>query len=107
MNNSSPLVPLVLALSRLINSADKHRNAYFFRPIQGAGSRRSYERYHTHGPITWTESGHTFTAAYTVTCTCSAIYARGEYTRDGKRTTLTAIRNSYNRMKEAYCNDKV
>ena len=26
------------------------------------------------------------------------VYASGEYTRDGKRTTLLAIRNSYNRM---------
>ena len=67
-------------------------------PPYNAGGRRSYEKRHSHPVVSWTESGHSWTASYTVTCSCRNVYASGEYTRDGKRTTLLAIRNSYNRM---------
>lgn len=86
------------AIAAIIEEAEHMRSAYFFQPPTNASSRRSYEKRHTHDEITWTESGHTYTAAYAVSCTCGNVYARGIYTRDGKKTTLTAIRNSYKRM---------
>ena len=86
------------AIAAIITEADRMRGAYFFQPPQTAGGRRSYERYHSHDTVTWTENGHTYTAAYTVSCTCSNVYASGNYTRDGKKATLTTIRNSYRRM---------
>lgn len=89
---------IINAIRTIIDEADKMRSAYFFTPPTSAGGRRSYERYHSHDQITWTESGHTYTAAYSVSCSCRNVYARGEYTRDGKPTTLTAIRNSYKRL---------
>lgn len=89
---------IITAISAIINEAEKMKNAYFFAPPSSAGGRRSYERYHSHDTIAWEEGGHTYTAAYTVECSCNNVYARGTYTRDGKPTTLTAIRNSYKRL---------
>lgn len=92
---------LIRDLTALIEEADRMKAAYFFLPPASAGGRRSYEKYHSHEELSWTEGGHEYTAAYTVTCSCKNVYAKGEYTRDGKKTTLTAIRNSLNRMLKA------
>ena len=86
------------AIAAIITEAEHMRSAYFFQPPTSANSRRSYERRHSHDTVTWTENGHIYTAAYIVACSCANVYARGEYTRDGKKTTLTAIRNSYKRL---------
>ena len=85
-------------ISAIISEAEKMKNAYFFRPPMAAGMRRSYEKYHSHDLVTWEEGGHVYTAKYTVSCSCNNVYASGEYTKDGKKTTLTAIRNSYKRI---------
>lgn len=93
-----PTTATTAAIARIIEEAEAHRSAYFFRPLKSAGERRAYEKRHTVHAVTWFEGGHIYSAAYTVRCTCSAIHAAGEYTRDGQRTTLTAIRNSLHRM---------
>lgn len=93
MNNE-----IISSLTALIEEADNMKASYFFTPPMGAGARRSYEKYHSHDEIAWTDGGHEYTAKYTVTCSCKNVYARGEYTRDGKKTTLTAIKNSLKRM---------
>lgn len=82
----------------IIDQAEKFRNAYFFTPPAGAKMRRSYERYNSRDEITWQDGKDTFSAAFDVTCSCSNVYAKGRYTRNGKKTTLTAIKNSYKRM---------
>lgn len=86
------------AIGDIIREAEAMKNAWFFTPPCHAGSRRSYERYHSHDMVTWTENGHEYTAKFTVNCSCNNVYAYGEYTKDGKKTTLTAIRNSYKRL---------
>lgn len=85
-------------IAAIIEEAENMKSAYFFTPPCNASSRRSYEKRHSNGPISWEEGGHQYTAEYTVTCSCRNVYASGNYTKDGKKTTLTAIRNSYNRM---------
>lgn len=85
-------------IKAIIDEAETMRNAYFFRPPITAGTRRSYEKRHTHAETTWSEGGHTYTAEYVVSCSCANVYAKGTYTKDGKPTTLTAIRNSYKRL---------
>lgn len=86
------------AIKAIIDEADKMSGAYFFIPPQNAGGRRSYEQYHSHDEVRWNEGGHEYTARYEVRCSCKNVYAKGEYTKDGQRTTLTAIKNSYKRM---------
>lgn len=89
---------MMYELKQIIDEADNMKNAYFFRPPCNASGRREYERYHSHAKIEWVENGDLYTAEYTVTCTCSSVRAKGNYTRNGKKVTLTAIRNSYNRI---------
>lgn len=84
----------------ILDEAVKMKNAYYFRPPTSAGARRSYERYHSHDAVEWMEGGHKYSAAFTVSCSCNNVYATGIYKKDGNKTTITAIRNSYNRMME-------
>ena len=91
---------IINKIENIIDEAEAMKKAYFFNPPTHAAERRSYEKKHSHELVEWEEGGHTYTARYTVECSCKNVYAHGEYTKDGKKTTLTAIRNSYNRMKE-------
>lgn len=91
---------IIKSVARIIEEAERHSNAYFWSAPCGAKERRNYEDRHTVPEVSWTEGGHVYTAEYTVRCSCRNVYARGYYTRDGAKTTLTAIRNSLNRMKQ-------
>ena len=88
----------ISAIAAIIAEADRMRNAYFFQPPMNAAGRRSYEKYHSHDLVEWEEGGHSYSAQYTVDCSCKNVYASGQYTKDGKKTTLTAIRNSLKRL---------
>ena len=85
-------------LKALVETAETFKSAYFFKPPMIASIRRSYEKRNSHDEIAWDENGHHYTASYTVRCTCGNVYANGNYTRDGKKTNLTAIKNSLNRL---------
>lgn len=89
---------LIAALAAILEEAEAMKNAYFFRPSQIANFRRDYEQKHSHECVAWSEGGHTYSAEYNVRCTCSNVYASGSYYKDGRKTTLTAIRNSYKRL---------
>ena len=86
------------AIKAIVEEAENMKNAYYFKPPTNASSRRSYEKRHSHEEIRWTEGGHEYTAEYTVSCSCANVYAKGSYTKDGKATTLTSIRNSLKRL---------
>ena len=90
---------LLVNVGAIIAEADRMRGAYFFSPPGNAAGRRGYEQYHSHDKVDWEEGGHKYSASYTVTCSCRNVYAHGDYFKDGKKTTLTAIKNSYERMK--------
>lgn len=92
---------LLNAIGAIINEAETMKSAYFFNPPSSAGARRSYEKQHSHDLVEWDEKGHHYTAEYTVSCSCHNVYANGNYTKDGNKTTLTAIRNSYKRLRNA------
>ena len=85
-------------IAAIISEAEYMKSAYFFRPPCSASARRSYEKKHSHAEVTWFEGGHKYTAEYSVMCSCSNVYANGIYTKDGKKTTLKAIKNSFARM---------
>ena len=91
---------IIRKVAEIIEEAEKMRGAYFFSAPGNASGRRSYERYHSHPMVEWAEGGHEYTAEYTVSCSCKNVYASGTYTKDGAKTTLTAIKNSYKRMSE-------
>ena len=92
---------IIRAVEAIVEEAATMKNAYFWTPSGCAGGRRSYEMQHTHDTVEWDEGGHHYTAAYSVSCSCKYIYASGHYTKDGVKTTLTAIKASLRRMKAA------
>lgn len=92
---------IISALRDLVDLAESMRNAYFFTPPCNASGRRSYEARHSVPEITWTDGKDTFSASFTTSCSCANVYASGCYTRNGKKTTLTAVRNSLKRLEAA------
>lgn len=91
---------LLRSLETLFEKGEKFRGAYFFTPPANANGRRSYEEYHSIPEFTFEESGNTYTCEFTVECSCKNVYAKGKYTKNGKKTTLASIKNAYNRLKE-------
>ena len=82
----------------IVAEAENMRNAYFHTPPAAAAGRRRYEEQHSHDRVEWAEGGHSYAAEFFVACSCNNVYARGAYEKDGKKTTLTAIRNSLERL---------
>lgn len=89
---------IINALEKLFETAEKFKKSYFFSPPGNANGRRSHEKYHSIPEFTFEESGNTYTCEFVVECSCKNVYAKGKYTKNGKKTTLTAIRNAYNRL---------
>lgn len=93
------MIIIINAIEAIVNEAEIMRNAYFFTPPGNASSRRRYERQHSHEKIEWEEGGHIYTAEYITDCSCKNVYAHGIYTKDGNKTTITAVKNSLKRLK--------
>lgn len=92
------MLATIAQIETIIATASRFKNAYFWQSPRTAKERRNYEAHYSIPAIEWTEGGHTYTAEYQVSCSCANIYARGLYTRDGNKTTLTTIKNSYKRL---------
>lgn len=88
----------IALLKDLVEIADHYRNAFYMTPSCSAAVRRYEEKKATVPEFSWTEGGHKYTACYKVTCSCAHVYAKGYYTRDGKKTNLAAIKNSLKRL---------
>ena len=86
-------------IQAIVDEARRMRNAIFFNSPRTASERWSYEKRHSHDKVTWEEGGHKYTAEFNVHCSARNVYARGYYTLDGERTTMTAIKNSLKRLK--------
>lgn len=91
---------LINAIEAVVDTATYMRNAYFFNPPQSSGARRWYEEKHSAEFVKWEEDGNVYTAEFVTECSCKHVYACGYYTKNGKKTTLTAIKNSLERLKE-------
>ena len=87
------------ALERIFAEHEYFRYSYMWTADNGSASSRAwYEKKHSVDPVTWSENGHEFKASFTVAQSRKNTYAKGHYYRDGEKTTLTAIKNSYKRM---------
>lgn len=96
--NAMSGIEIIHQIRALIAVADHYRCAFYMTQPSSAGWRRSEEKQGTVPEFSWTEGGHKYTACYKVTCSCAHVYASGYYTRDGKKTNLTAIKNSLRRL---------
>lgn len=86
-------------IESLIREAETMRNAYFFTSPRIANMRRRYEKQHSVDKFEWVDGKDTYTAAFDVSCSCAHVYANGYYEKNGKKTTLKAIKSSYSRLK--------
>lgn len=85
----------------LMESCQQTRGCYFWKGDNGNLAARAWRAKKYEVPeFGWTEGGHTYTAAFHFSQTRYKTYAHGVYTRDGEKTTILAIRNSINRLKE-------
>lgn len=92
---------IVAKIAALVHDAESMKNCYFWNSPSTASARRSYEKKHTHDEITWMDGKDIYTAEFVVTCSCKNIYAQGRYTKNGNKTTLTAIKNSLKRLQNS------
>lgn len=92
---------IVAKIEAIVNEAESMKNSYFWNSPSTASARRSYEKKRTHDEISWTDGNDTYTAEFVVTCSCKNIYAQGRYTKNGNKTTLTAIKNSLKRLQNS------
>ncbi len=92
------MTELIQNLKEIIDTADRMRGSYWFTPPSSAGGRRSYERQYNKPEICWEEGGHTYTASFSVSCSCRNVYASGNYTKDGGKCNLLTVKNSYRRL---------
>ena len=90
---------IIIALESIIATAEKFKGAYFFAPPANASGRRSYEEYHSIPFFAFEYNGVEYTCEYRISCSCRNVYAKGTYTRNGNKTTLTAIKNVLKKMK--------
>lgn len=86
-------------IAAVLESAARCKQAYFWTPGKTAADRRRREAAISVPEVSWTEGGHEYTARFSYSESCHHVYAYGTYTRDGNKTTITAIRNSYARLR--------
>ena len=82
----------------LISVAENYRNAFYI-PIPPTTYGCVLEEIRGTIPLfSWRDGYNTYTAGYSVKCHNYHIYAKGSYYCDGKKTNLTAIKNSLKRL---------
>ena len=84
----------------LISVAEHYRNAIYM-PVPLTMNEVIQEEIRGTVPyFSWRDGNSKFTACYIVKCKENYIFAKGFYTRDGKKTNLTAIKNSLKRLEQ-------
>lgn len=89
---------IIHALEELFRQVDKYRNCYFWGRCGNSERRERLSAENSIPEFEWDEDGHHYTAEFIADYRCSYVTARGNYTKDGQKTNLTAIKNSYKRM---------
>lgn len=85
-------VEILSVCSSIIATAEKFKNAYFFSSPKNASGRRSYEKFYSIPETTFVYNGDEYTVEYSVICSCNNVYAKGCYTKNGKKVTLRTIK---------------
>lgn len=95
-------IEILLKLKKIFNTAEKYKNSYTWNHDNGNKTQREQrEKQDSINLFEWYENGDKYTAEYTVKISRYNVYAYGTYTKNGMKTTLTAIKNSYKRLLQA------
>ena len=84
----------------LISVAERYRYAFYINRTLTPEECIKEEINGTVPYFSWWDGDTKFTACYIVNCKYNHIFAKGYYTRDGKKTNLTAIKNSLKRLEQ-------
>ena len=98
--NAMDRITTIHKIRALISVAEHYRNA-FYMPVPLTVNECIQEEIRGAVPyFSWFDGDTKFTAFYIVKCKYNHILAKGFYTRDGKKTNLTAIKNSLKRLEK-------
>lgn len=98
MNTNTNMNNEILNLIRqVITTAERLKNAYFWHGVPYK-SQKYYEQRDSVPEVTWEEGGHTYSAEIQTQYSNKHVYVNKYFYRDGNKTTLTAIKNSFCRM---------
>ena len=92
---------IIAHLENVIDTAETCRNAYFWTPGGTASSRRRNESRRNIPAVEFEIGKDTWEIGYSYSESCSNVYASGAYYRNGKKTTLTAVRNLLKKLEVA------
>ena len=84
-------------IETIVEIAERMKN-YREQPPQNSIWRKSFEKRNSHDVVMWHDGKHSYSACYETICSRHGVWSRGLYTKDGKTTTINAIRNSLNRL---------
>lgn len=96
------MLDTVAAIQKVVDMADKMKNAYFWTVNENKSCRKRYDEYHSAPEVCWTDNGHEYSAEFCTTSSRQNVYTKGYYYKDGKATNLKAIRYSCDRMWDQY-----
>ena len=99
--NIKETIELITKIEKLIETATDCKNSYFWKPNPSSHIRKQREQEMSIPEFAWTEGGHEYSAKFDYQESRNHVYACGIYYRDGKKTTLTAIKNSLKRLQAA------
>lgn len=90
-------IKMLDGLRKIICDSYALNGAYFWEPGNKDKRKRIEWRFNNNA-IEWQEGGHSYSAGIRVNCSCRNVYVDRNFYRDDAKTTLTSIKNSYNRM---------
>ena len=88
------------AIEEVIDTAEYCKGSYFWSPAGNASSRRWQEEKYTHKAV-WREGGHDWTAETQMSQSCRNVYFWTVCMKDGVKTNMRAVKNSYDRLRKA------
>ena len=83
-----------------INQCDYFKNSYFFQSPGLARARRKYEEENSISKFTVILNNDEYELEFTVNCSCNNVYVYKTIVKNGVRTNLKALRNSYKKELE-------
>lgn len=97
--NSEPITPELLAkIKNIIDIADFCMHAYMWTNQISPESCDANNKAFNHETVAWRDGNDIFEASFVFRQNMRGTYAKGIYFRNGEKTTLTAVKNSYKRL---------
>lgn len=91
-------VQILSLICIIIGNHEKFKKACFMKGFDTYKERKAFNEKYTVPYTEFDYNGHRYSVQYDVKAYNTGIYVKGTYTKDGKKTTLTAIKNIYKQL---------